>query len=128
MARVKRGVAARRRHKKLLKLTRGYKHGRKKLYRQAKQAWLKAGQHAYRDRRKKKRGFRSSWIVSINAAARAQGVSYRQLIDNLARAKVPINRKILAQLAEDHPEQFAKLVSAASKAATNASSPRPSRK
>jgi len=110
MARVKRGTQVRKRHKKLLKLTKGYKLGRSKLFKQAKQAWLKAGQHAYRDRRNKKRDFRRLWIVQLNAAVRAHELPYSQFIFGLEKAGININRKVLAQLSIEAPAQFAEIV------------------
>ncbi|MBI3260774.1 50S ribosomal protein L20 [Candidatus Berkelbacteria bacterium] len=110
MARVKGGVTSRARHKRLLKSTRGYRHGRSKLNRAAKQATLKAGQYAWAHRRSKKRVFRRSWIVSINAAARANGTTYKTLIAALNRSKIGLNRKMLAQLAEHYPAEFSKVV------------------
>ena len=111
MARVKRGTAVRKRHKKLLKATKGYKLGRSKLYKQAKQAWLKAGQHAYRDRRNKKRDFRRLWIVQLNAAVRGHGLSYSQFIYGLDKTGLKLNRKVLAALSIESPAQFADVVS-----------------
>lgn len=109
MARVKRGTQVRKRHKKVLQLTKGYKLGRSKLFRQAKQAMLKAGEHSYRDRRNKKRDFRKLWIVQINAAVRSQGLSYSQFIAGLDSAKITLNRKVLADLSITAPEEFAKV-------------------
>jgi len=109
MARVKRGIQVRKRHKKILKLTKGYKLGRKKLFRQAKQAMLKAGQFAYRDRRNKKRDFRRLWIVQLNAAARAHEMSYSQFIHGLDLAKIDLNRKVLSEMSIQVPEQFAEI-------------------
>ena len=108
--RIKRGVAAHRRHKKILKQAKGYKHGRKKLIRRAKEAILKAGQHAYRDRRRKKREFRRLWIVRINAAAREHGLTYRQFMHGLKEAKIDLDRKVLSELAVKEPETFKELV------------------
>ncbi len=99
MARVKRGVTARARHKKVLDEAKGYYGMRRKIYRVAKQAVIKAGQYAYRDRRQRKRQFRSLWIVRINAAARQYGLSYSRLIDGLNKAEVEVDRKVLADLA-----------------------------
>lgn len=99
MARVKRGVVAHRRHKKILKQAKGYYGARSRVYRVAKQAVIKAGQYAYRDRRVKKREFRSLWITRINAAARDNGVTYSQLIAGLRKANIEIDRKVLADLA-----------------------------
>lgn len=99
MARVKRGVQARRRHKKVLKKAKGYYGARSRIYRVAAQAVTKAGQYAYRDRRQRKRQFRRLWIVRINAAARMNGLSYSRLIDGLKKASVNIDRKVLADIA-----------------------------
>jgi large subunit ribosomal protein L20 len=99
MARVKRGVTAGRRHKKVLKKAKGYYNARRKVYRAAKQAVIKAGQYAYRDRRAKKREFRALWIARINAAARVHGLSYSRLIDGLNKAGVTVDRKVLADIA-----------------------------
>ncbi|WP_347986213.1 50S ribosomal protein L20 [Methylomonas sp. AM2-LC] len=99
MARVKRGVTARARHKKILKLAKGYYGARSRVYRVAKQAVIKAGQYAYRDRKQKKRQFRALWIVRINAASRLFGISYSRLINGLNKANVAIDRKVLADLA-----------------------------
>lgn len=110
MARVKRGLMTHKRHSKMLKATKGYRHGRKKIFRLAKQAWLKAGQHAYKDRRRKKREFRSLWIIRLNAAVRTHGMNYRDFIAGLATAKLNLNRKVLSELAVQSPEEFAKVV------------------
>ena len=99
MARVKRGVTAGRRHKKVLGKAKGYYNARRKVYRAAKQAVIKAGQYAYRDRRAKKREFRALWIARINAAARLHGLSYSRLINGLGKAGLSIDRKILAEIA-----------------------------
>ena len=99
MARVKRGVTARAIHKKILKLAKGYYGARSRVYRVAKQAVIKAGQYAYRDRKQKKRQFRALWIVRINAAARLFGISYSRLINGLNKANVAVDRKVLADLA-----------------------------
>jgi large subunit ribosomal protein L20 len=99
MARVKRGVTAGRRHKKVLGKAKGYYNARRKVYRAAKQAVVKAGQYAYRDRRAKKRDFRALWITRINAAARVHELSYSRLIAGLRMAGVAIDRKLLADLA-----------------------------
>jgi large subunit ribosomal protein L20 len=99
MARVKRGVTARARHKKVLDEAKGYYGARRKVYRVAKQAVIKAGQYAYRDRRQRKRQFRSLWIVRINAAAREFGLSYSRFMDGLNRAEIAVDRKVLADLA-----------------------------
>ena len=99
MARVKRGVNARARHKKVLDKAKGYYGARRKVYRVANQAVIKAGQYAYRDRRQKKRQFRALWIARINAAAREHGLSYSRLINGLKKAEVEVDRKVLADLA-----------------------------
>ena len=99
MARVKRGVQARRRHKKVLKQAKGYYNARRKVFRVAKQAVTKALQYAYIGRKQKKRQFRALWIVRINAAARQFGLSYSRLIDGLGKAGITIDRKVLADLA-----------------------------
>ena len=99
MARVKRGVTAGKRHKKILKKAKGYYNGRRKIYRAAKQAVIKAGQYAFRDRRVKKREFRGLWIARINAAVRPHGLSYSRFINGLKLAGIEIDRKVLADLA-----------------------------
>ena len=99
MPRVKRGVTAHARHKKVMDQAKGYYGARRKVYRVAKQAVTKAGQYAYRDRRQKKRQFRALWIVRINAAARQFDMSYSRMIDGLNKAGVEIDRKVLADLA-----------------------------
>ncbi|MEN8108397.1 MAG: 50S ribosomal protein L20 [Pseudomonadota bacterium] len=99
MSRVKRGVNARARHKKVLGKARGYYGARRKVFRVAKQAVIKAGQYAYRDRRQRKRQFRALWIARINAAARENGLSYSRMIDGLNKADIEIDRKVLADLA-----------------------------
>jgi large subunit ribosomal protein L20 len=106
MARVKRGVTAGRRHKKVLGKAKGYYNARRKVYRAAKQAVIKAGQYAYRDRRAKKREFRALWITRINAAARVYGLSYSRLINGLELAGLAVDRKILAELAVQDAEAF----------------------
>ncbi|MDQ7089696.1 MAG: 50S ribosomal protein L20 [Methylococcales bacterium] len=107
MARVKRGVTARARHKKILKQAKGYYGARSRVYRVAKQAVIKAGQYAYRDRKQRKRQFRALWIVRINAASRLCGISYSRLINGLTRANVAIDRKVLADLAVRDMDAFA---------------------
>ena len=106
MARVKRGVTAGRRHKKVLGKAKGYYNARRKVYRAAKQAVIKAGQYAYRDRRQNKREFRALWIARINAAARLHGLTYSRIINGLNKAGVQIDRKVLADLAVHEPEAF----------------------
>jgi len=107
MARVKRGVTAGRRHKKVLGKAKVYYNARRKVYRAAKQAVIKAGQYAYRDRRVKKREFRALWIMRINAAARVHGLSYSRLIQGLHKAGLTIDRKVLADLAMNDANAFA---------------------
>ncbi|MDB9525657.1 50S ribosomal protein L20 [Oscillatoria sp. CS-180] len=116
MARVKRGNVARKRRKKVLKLAKGFRGSHSKLFRTANQQVMKALRYAYRDRRRRKRDFRRLWITRINAAARQQGMSYSQLIGQLKKANVEINRKMLAQMAVLDPEGFSKVVEIASKA------------
>lgn len=99
MARVKRGVIAHARHKKVLKEAKGYYGARSRVYRVAKQAVIKAGQYAYRDRRQRKRQFRALWIARINAAARECGISYSLFINGLKKASIDIDRKVLADIA-----------------------------
>jgi len=99
MARVKRGVTVRRRHKKILKQARGYYGSRSRCFKTANQAVLKAGQYAYRDRKQKKRQFRALWIVRINAGARECGLSYSRFMSGLRKANIAIDRKMLAELA-----------------------------
>ena len=116
MARVKRGVIAHARHKKILKLAKGYYGARSKVFRVAKQAVIKAGQYAYRDRRQKKRQFRALWIARINAGARANGLSYSRLINGLKRAGVELDRKVLADLAYHDGVAFSALAEKAKSA------------
>jgi len=110
MPRVKRGVTAHKRRKKLLKQTKGYRGGRKSKYRLAKEAFLHAQTYAYRDRRAKKRDFRRLWEIKINAGARANGITYSRFINALKKNKIELDRKILADLAENEPETFKKIV------------------
>jgi len=110
MARVKRGVVARRRHKKILKQAKGYYGARSRVYRVAFQAVIKAGQYAYRDRRVKKRVFRSLWITRINAQSRANGMTYSQLIAGLKKANIALDRRVMADLAVHDKAAFAALV------------------
>ncbi|HEY8539110.1 MAG TPA: 50S ribosomal protein L20 [Steroidobacteraceae bacterium] len=109
MARVKRGVIAGARHKKILKKAKGYYNARRKVFRVAKQAVIKAGQYAYRDRKAKKRNMRSLWIVRINAAARTHGLSYSKLIAGLNKAGLSVDRKVLADIAVHDAAAFAVL-------------------
>ncbi len=109
MSRVKRGVTAHARHKKVLKKAKGYYGARRKVYRVAKQAVIKAGQYAYRDRRQRKRQFRALWIVRINAAAREHDLSYSRFMNGLKKAAIEIDRKVLADLAVHDKNAFAAL-------------------
>ncbi len=109
MPRVKRGVTARARHKKVLKQAKGYYGARSRVYRVAKQAVIKAGQYAYRDRKQRKRQFRSLWIVRINAAARECGLSYSRFMNGLSKAEIEIDRKVLADIAVHDKDAFAEL-------------------
>jgi large subunit ribosomal protein L20 len=110
MARVKRGVQARRRHKKVLKQAKGYYGARSRVFRVAKQAVIKAGQYAYRDRRQRKRQFRALWIARINAAARINGLSYSRFIAGLKKASIEIDRKVLADLAVHEQVAFTAVI------------------
>ncbi|MBV2091366.1 MAG: 50S ribosomal protein L20 [Candidatus Thiodiazotropha taylori] len=109
MSRVKRGVQARARHKKVLDEAKGYYGARRKVYRVAKQAVIKAGQYAYRDRRQKKRQFRALWIARINAGARDNGLSYSRMINGLHLANIEVDRKMLADLAVNDKAAFSVL-------------------
>ena len=110
MPRVKRGVTARARHNKVIALDTGYRGRRKNVYRIAKQAVMKAGQYAYRDRRQRKRQFRQLWIARINAGARQNGLSYSKFVNGLKRAAIELDRKVLADLAVFDKAAFAQLV------------------
>ena len=110
MPRVKRGVIARASHKKILDLAKGYRGRRKNVYRIAKQAVMKAGQYAYRDRRQRKRQFRTLWIARINAAAREQGMTYSVFMNGLKKADVQVDRKVLSDIAVFDKAAFAQLV------------------
>ena len=109
MARVKRGVTARRRHKKILKQAKGYYNARRKVFRVANQAVIKAGQYAYIGRKQKKRNFRSLWITRINAAARINGMSYSRFMNGLLKAGITLDRKVLADIAVHDAAGFAAL-------------------
>jgi len=113
MPRVKRGVTARKRHKKILKQAKGYYGARSRVYRVAKQAVIKAGQYAYRDRRQRKRQFRALWIARINAATRLNDMSYSRFINGLKKANITIDRKVLADIAVFDKDVFAQLVTKA---------------
>ncbi len=110
MPRVKRGVVAHRRHKKILERAKGYYGARSRVFRVAKQAVTKAGQYAYRDRRQRKRQFRSLWITRINAQSRANGLSYSRLINGLKKADIGLDRRVLADLAVHDKPAFAAVV------------------
>ncbi|NLN12677.1 MAG: 50S ribosomal protein L20, partial [Arcobacter skirrowii] len=110
MARVKTGVVRRRRHKKVLKLARGFYSGRRKHFRKAKEQLERSLCYAYRDRRQKKRDFRRLWIVRINAACRLNDISYSKFINGLSKAGIEINRKMLSEIAIDNPKYFSELV------------------
>lgn len=115
MTRVKRGKTSLKRRKKVLKQTKGFRGGRKSKERQAKTALNHAGVHAFHDRRKKKRVFRKLWQIKINAACREHGLSYSKFINLLKKSEVGLDRKILANLAENHPKVFEKIVAEAKK-------------
>ncbi|MFL6625702.1 MAG: 50S ribosomal protein L20 [Vitreoscilla sp.] len=110
MPRVKRGVTARARHKKILALAKGYRGRRKNVYRVAKQAVMKAGQYAYRDRRTRKRVFRQLWIARINAGARSHGVTYSRFIAGLKKLSIDLDRKVLSDMAINDPAAFGAIV------------------
>lgn len=116
MARVKRGVTAKRRHKKVLKQAKGYYGAKSKLYRVANEAVMKSLSYAYAGRKQRKRQFRKMWIARINAAARANGMNYSTFINGLKKANIEINRKMLSEMAINDPEGFAKLVEIAKEA------------
>lgn len=109
MARVKRGVTAKARHKKVLELAKGYYGHRSRVYRVAKQAVIKASQYAYRDRKQRKRQFRNLWVARINAAARLNGITYSRLIAGLRKAAIEIDRKVLSDIAIRDASAFTKI-------------------
>lgn len=113
MPRVKRGVTTKARHKKLLKATKGYRGLRSRTFKQAKTAWMKAGEHSYVDRKIKKRLMRALWITRLNGACRALGISYSRLIEGLTKKAILIDRKVMAEIARTEPEVFAKIVEVA---------------
>lgn len=113
MARVKRGKIALKRREKILKYTKGFKWGRKSKERAAKEALLHAWTHAYRDRRIKKRTARGLWQIQLNAAVRQYGLNYSQFIHGLKKAKIELDRKVLSELAREHPEVFKEIVNKA---------------
>ena len=108
--RVKRGTVRRAKHKKFIKMAKGYQGRRRSVFKLAKQAVLKAGQHAYRDRKVKKRDFRNLWIIKINAAVREFDMSYSTFISKLSEKSIKLNRKILADLAENEPKVFSDII------------------
>lgn len=114
--RVKGGIVTRRRHKKLLRLTKGYYGTRRRLFRRANEAMLNAGVYAYRDRRNRKRDLRRLWITRINAAARLNGISYSKLMHALREANILLDRKMLAELAVNNPQVFSQIVATATRA------------
>ena len=116
MPRVKRGVVAHRRHKKILKQAKGYYGARSRIFRVAKQAVTKAGQYAYRDRRQRNRQIRALWITRINAQSRANGLSYSRLINRLKKAEIGLDRRVLADLAVHDKQEFAAIVEQAKEA------------
>jgi len=116
MPRVKRGVTAKARHKKVLKQAKGYYGARSRVYRVAKQAVIKAGQYAYRDRRQRKRQFRALWITRINAQCRAFGLTYSQFVNGLKKANIMLDRKVLADMAVHDKVSFETLVKKAKEA------------
>ena len=116
MPRVKRGVTAKARHKKVLKLAKGYRGARSRIYKVAKQAVDKAGQYAYRDRRQRKRQFRALWIVRINAAAHENGMNYSLMMNGLRKAEIDLDRKVLADLAVHDKPAFSALAEKAKEA------------
>lgn len=113
--RVKRGTVRHAKHKKIIKLAKGFQGRRKSVFKLAKQAVYKAGQYAYRDRRVKKRVFRALWIQTINSAAREMGLNYSTLMKKLADAKITLDRKMLADIAENQPSVFKEIVEKANK-------------
>jgi large subunit ribosomal protein L20 len=113
--RIKRSVTARNKHKKILKLAKGMQHARRRSFRLAKQGVIRALQYAYRDRRNKKRDLRGTWITRINAAARENGTTYAKLINDMNKAGIELDRKVLAELAANEPKAFAAVVKAANK-------------
>lgn len=110
MTRVKRGIMVKKRHKKFKKLTKGYMHNRQASIKKAKDAVIKAGQHAYRDRRRKKRETRKLWIIRLNAVLKENDISYSKFINLLKKNKIELDRKILAELALEKPEVLKKII------------------
>ncbi|MBI4022753.1 50S ribosomal protein L20 [Candidatus Berkelbacteria bacterium] len=116
MPRVKRGTSSKKRRKNLLKRTKGFLHGRNNRVRMARQALLRAMHNAFRDRRAKKRTFRSLWIIRLNAALREHGLTYSKFIPLMKKADIQLNRKMLSELAVEHPAEFEKVIEKAKKA------------
>jgi len=116
MPRVKRGTMTHKRHKKVLETAKGYWGGKRNLFKTAHEQWMKSGNYAYRDRRNKKREFRSLWIVRISAACRAEGMQYCRFIEGLTKAGITLDRKVLAEMAISDPETFKQLVAQATSA------------
>ena len=114
--RVKKGARAHKRHKKIIKKTKGYMKSRSRRFKRAKEAYLKAGQHAYRDRRRKKREFRRLWITQINGALKKYDLSYSRFVNGLTLAKIEVDRKMLAKLTTSNPATFEKIVHIVQKA------------
>jgi large subunit ribosomal protein L20 len=121
MPRVKGGSVTRKRRKKILQLAKGYRGGRSKLFRTAKNAVIKALTYSYRDRKRRKRDFRKLWIIRINAAVREHGLSYNKFMDGLKKANIQLDRRVLATLAVEDAGAFAELVGAAKVALANSS-------
>lgn len=119
MPRVKRGTMTHKRHKKVLETAKGNFGGKRSLFKTANEQFMKSGNYAYRDRRNKKREFRSLWIVRISAACRAQGVQYCRFIEGLTKAGVSLDRKVLAEMAVSDPDTFKQLVAQATSALTS---------
>lgn len=111
MSRVKRGVSSHKKHKKLLELTKGHRGGRSKLVRQAKSSALHAGQYAFAGRKQRKRDMRKLWIIQLGNAVRAEGISYSKFIAQLKTKNILLDRKMLAEIAVNHPEDFKKVIS-----------------
>lgn len=116
MSRVKKGVVAHSRHKAVLKKARGYYGARSRTFRAAKQAVIRAGQYAYRDRRRRKRDFRALWIIRINAAARQNGLSYSRMMNGISKAGIEIDRKMLSDLAVNDADAFGRIAETAKQA------------
>jgi large subunit ribosomal protein L20 len=123
MPRVKRGTMTHKRHKKVLETAKGNWGGKRSLFKTANEQFMKSGNYAYRDRRNKKRAFRSLWIVRISAACRAQGVQYCRFIEGLTKAGVALDRKVLAEMAVSDPDTFTQLVAQATSALTPTGEP-----